>query len=225
MRDQLSKEVRHRLISLFKEKFPDDSIQRRGRIQLMIYAFSKVPLRVSAYLAFEEFRVSEQTRIREAYLSGKSYEPNELLLPILSSIDGVVESCVISFSQPFTQGYGCEGSNIDSADVLTDFLKAKFVPILMTRSGTPLQEIVDQATTQRHRLIAHADGSLFDYGERKDHSFLRVPISGIMKKSLETAAYFPQTMEDSDNIRKECMKELSEAAELLEEALRTVERA
>ncbi len=95
----------------------------------------------------------------------------------------------------------------------------------MTRSGTPLQEIVDQATTQRHRLIAHADGSLFDYGERKDYSFLRVPISGIMKKSLETAAYFPQTKEDSDNIRKECMKELSEAAELLEEALRTVERA
>ncbi len=94
----------------------------------MIYAFSKVPLRVSAYLAFEEFRVSEQTRIREAYLSGKSYEPNELLLPILSSIDGVVESCVISFSVSHSRkDMGAKASNIDSADVLTDFLKAKML--------------------------------------------------------------------------------------------------
>ena len=191
----------------------------------MIYAFSKVPLRVSAYLSFERFRISEQARVREAYLSGESYEPNELLVPILSSIDGVVESCFISFSQPFTPGYECEESNIGSAKALTNFLEKDVVPILTTRSGTPLQEIVNQAVIQRNGLIAHADGKLFDYGERKGYSFLRAPISGVTKKSLETAAYIPQTKEDSDDIRTKFVKELSEAAELLEEALRTVESA
>jgi hypothetical protein len=180
----LPETVNNDLAHKFKSRYSPYSAELKGRVALTFNAFNSVQVRVPAYLAIKDFLRSQTVQLMQAHQSQQPLPSNHPLTnPLSFSVEGTLESCIVSFAKPFTRGNG--NSVVTTAKELEPFLRNDMIPILSQYSGIAIADIVEKAITQRHTMVAHIDADAFDFREHPGCSIMKSPTAGYERSDVE----------------------------------------